>query len=258
MTNKSKLVEQIEIEKPQKAKRGRPSLASRIEKSSKGYVMDLRIHTPSSMGCISLSSLELAPAVVSLAKVKGLDIIAVTDFFTGLNVNNVKKAAKNTSITVIPGTVIRCTLNGCNDVLLSCLFPESFKTIDIEKFLLSIGVPKTQFGNEDYLLETPFEDILSTIEKLGGIVIPTTMDKTPYRKSIIPTLVEKYGFRVFDLAYYPDSTYYFKHAWPNIKFHFLSFSNARALAQIGNRFSKVPLSHPGFSGIKGLASREFY
>jgi len=81
------------------------------------------------------------------------------------------------------------------------------------------------------------------------------MDKTPNRQATIPTLVQKYGFRAFDLAY-SESTQFFKARWPKVKFNLFSFSNANALAQVGSRSARVKLATPGFAGIKQIVARE--
>jgi hypothetical protein len=73
--------------------------------------------------------------------------------------------------------------------------------------------------------------------------------------SIIPELVETYGFRAFDLAY-TDSSAYFKKRWPKLKFQLFTFSDANALAQIGSRNAKVKMPTPGFEGLKDLIGRE--
>ena len=257
MAKKSALREQIKIEKSG-SNTNKSKLSAKIEHegTKKGYVMDLRIHSPSSLGYMALEGIDTAPALVRLAKVKGLDVIAVTDYFTGCYIDRVREAAKTTPVTVIPGVVIRCVMAGCNDVLLLCLFPDSFRSKEVEEFLRDLGVPESAAGNANYLLERPFEEVLSKIDAVGAVAIPTTMDKTPYRKSAIPDLVEKYGFRVFDLSYYSDSVLYFKKMWPHIKFHLLSFSSANALAQVGNRNSKVKMSAPDFLGLKSVAARE--
>ncbi len=233
-------------------------LAAKIEKTRtrrKSYVMDLRIHSPASLGYIALNGIDTAPALIRLAKVKGLDVIAVTDYYSGLYIDRAAAAAKDSPVTVIPGVVIRCALGACNDVILSCLFPEDFRSAQVEAFLRALDVPPSAAGSTSHIVAKPFEEILAAVDSLGGVVIPSRMDKTPYRKTVIPALVEKYGFRVFDLAYYPDSIQYFKDNWPKIKFHLLSFSSANALAQVGNRNSKVKMSCPGFAGIKDFAER---
>ena len=232
-------------------------LSSKVEKTrtrQKSYVMDLRIHSPESLGSYGVKGLDTAPALIRVAKVKGLDVIAVTDFFSGDFIDKVKQASTNSNVTVLPGTIVRCCAGECKDVTICCLFPEDTNSAKVGEFLAAIGVPEFEFGNKSYLAKTPIEDILSTVEMFNGIAIPSRMDKTPHRLAAIPILVEKYGFRAFDLAY-ADSVSFFKSRWPKIKFKLLSFSSANALAQVGSRTAKVKLNNPGFEGIKELVAR---
>ena len=236
-----------------------PSLSSRVVKSaakkrSKSYTLDLRIHSPESLGLKELQGIDTAPALVRLARVKGLDMIAVTDFYSAAFVDKVVTAAQGSSITVIPGVVIRCAIEGCNDVILSCLFPEDVNADRINQFLSALKIPRSASGKQEHLVVLPFERILERVESFGGIAIPSRMDKTPYRRDAITTLVEEYGFRAFDLAY-ADSTEFFKERWPKLSFQLFSFSNAQALAQVGSKNSTVKLPVPGFMGLKEVASR---
>ncbi|RMG42905.1 MAG: hypothetical protein D6719_05120 [Candidatus Dadabacteria bacterium] len=245
------------------------SLSEKIEKTSenpelkngkarrgrnKKYVVDLRIHSPASLGYMKIEGIDTAPALVRLAKVKGLDVIAVTDFYSGNFIDPMVEAARESDLTVIPGVVIRCAIKSCNDVVLLCLFPEEYGTEDVEHFMLELGIPRSSFGDERYTVDMELSEILNVLEKHGGEAMPSRMDKTPYRMGAIPELVEKYGFRAFDLAY-ADSASFFKKNWPRTKFQLFSFSNANSLAQVGSRSAKIKLSTPGFEGLKKVVSR---
>ncbi|MBX7145656.1 MAG: hypothetical protein K1X79_14490 [Oligoflexia bacterium] len=233
------------------------SLNDKIEKTRvrpKSYLMDLRIHSPASLGYLAIEGIDTAPALVRLAKVKGLDVIAVTDYYSGKAINKIADAARGTELTVVPGTVIRCSIPGCNDVVLTCLFPESAPGEAVESFLRSLEVPEKAAGNKNYVVQLPFEKVLATLEQHGGMALPSRMDKTPHRMAALPMLVEKYGFRAFDLAY-PDSARFFKSRWPKLKFRLFSFSNANALAQVGSRIAKVKMQNPGFMGIRDIIAR---
>lgn len=233
-------------------------LARRIEKSSsraRSYTMDLRVHSPASLGYLGVDGLDSAPAIVRLAKVKGLDVIAITDFFSGDFVDRMVNAAKNSPLTVIPGVGVRCHLGSCDDIILSCLFPEQVTTEVINSFLDRLRVPRAMRGQPHYRVTTPFDEILEVVESLSGVAIPSRPDKTPQRMRTIPLLVEQYGFRAFDLAY-ADSAAYFKKQWPKIKFQLFTFSDANALAQIGSRSARVKLTTPGFSGLREIVARE--
>lgn len=236
---------------------GRVPLAQQVEKSrtrQKSYVMDLRIHSPASLGYLGIEGLDTAPALVRLAKVKGLDVIAVTDYYSGKFIDRVVEAAREVPLVVIPGVVIRVAIPTCNDVVLTCLFPENYKADGIEAFLGKISVPANQFGNRSYCVPESLATVLEVLKVFGGVALPSRMDKTPHRMQAIPILVEDYGFRAFDLAY-ADSVRFFKSRWPKIKFHLFSFSNANALAQVGSRIARVRMPVPGFEGIRQIVSR---
>lgn len=234
------------------------SLDQQVEKTrtrQKSYVMDLRIHSPASLGYMGIEGIDTAPALVRLARVKGLDVIAVTDFYSAAYIDRVREAAKESSLTVIPGVVIRCNVGACDDVVISCLFPESCDKVHIEKFLHGLSIPASAMGNRRYRVDLPFETILQIIENFGGVALPSRMDKTPHRMAAIPTLVDQYGFRSFDLAY-PDTVAFFKRRWPKVKFNLFSFSNANALAQVGSRIARIKMSTPGFEGLKDIVCRQ--
>lgn len=246
---------QVMAEEPEAAK----PLSAKVEKvrtRNKSYLIDLRIHSPASLGYVNLDGIDTAPALVRLAKVKGLDVIAVTDYYSVGYLERVLAAAENSSVIVIPGVVIRCRVGECDDVVLSCLFPESAGTQSVRELMAALKVPAHARGRYDYVVSLSLEEILTAIEGAGGIAVPSRMDKTPHRKAMIKVLVEKYGFRAFDLAYYPESVQYFKSNWPKIKFQLFNFSSATALAQVGNRHSRVKMPLPGFEGIKTLACRQ--
>lgn len=235
-------------------------LEKRVEKTrvrQKSYVMDLRIHSPASLGYLGIEGLDTAPALVRLAKVKGLDVIAVTDFYSGQFIDRVAGAARTcrSPLTVLPGVVIRCAVESCDDVPLLCLFPEAYTSSQIDAFLDRLQVPADVRGQQHFIVRIGLPEILTAVDDFQGLAVPSRMDKTPSRLSVIASLVEKHGFRAFDLAY-SDSVKFFKSRWPRIKFHLFSFSNANTLAQVGSRMSRVRMPMPGFEGLKHLAGRE--
>lgn len=221
----------------------------------KSYVMDLRIHSPSSLGYLGIDGLDTAPALVRLAKVKKIDVIGMTDFYDGSFIDRVVDAATEYKVTVIPGVMIRCAIDVCNEIILACLFPEEADSGYIRNFLNELSVPESAKQNEDFIVPHDFQKVLDTIEKFDGTAFPSRMDQTPYRRLALPVLVEEYGFRGFDLAYYPDSIKFFKEHWPKTEFQLFSFSNANSLAQIGSRISKVKMAKPGFQGLKTVIER---
>ena len=251
----SKSIETVRVSPPAEQQ----PLATQVEKTQtrkKSYVMDLRVHSPAALGYIGIDGIDAAPALVRLAKVKGLDLIGITDFYGSEFIDRVRQAAQNSPVTVIAGVDLRCTLGACNDVVLSCFFPDHFGSGEIKQFLGALKIPESARGNRNYQVAVDFETVLATVDQFGGFALPSRIDKTPQRMNIIPLLVEQYGFRAFEVAYPEDTPRYFKGRWPKTKFHLFSFSNATALAQVGTRIARVKMPLPGFEGIKGITVRE--
>jgi PHP family Zn ribbon phosphoesterase len=239
------------------------SLSAKIVKSTtkgKSYTVDLRISSPTSLGHLGIEGIDTAPALVRLAKVKRLDIIAVTDFYHGGFVDRLRRAAENSVVTVLPGVVIRTSIPECNEVVLVCVFPQrcgsvEIGSVEIEQFLRELEVPESAAHDSTYIVAKELDEVLILLEKWGAAAIPSRMDQTPYRKLAIKALIERYGFRAFDLAHPETSREFFNLHWSKVTFQFLSFSNAAALAQIGSRSSKVRLAEPGFAGVRQLTER---
>ena len=220
----------------------------------KTYSLDLRIHSPVALGHFGMEGVDTLPALVRLAKNKGLDVIAVTDFYNSETVDRIKNAAIGSSLIVIPGVDIRAAIPECNDIQLTCIFPENFCSEQIAELLRALRVPESAKGRRDYIVALELVDIISLIEAHGGGCFPSRMDKTPARMNAIPTLVNQYGFRAFDLAY-QDSIRFFQARWPKENFHLFSFSNANALAQVGSRSARVKLDQPSFDSLRELVKR---
>ena len=256
-TEKQSLKSKIEVDIDSQEAKSKP-LQKQILKSTsrtKSYLLDLRIQSPESLGLMGLGGLDAAPALIRLSRAKGIDVIGVADYFTGAFIDRAVAASNGSGVTVIPGVVIRCTIASCNDVSLLCLFDESTTSALVTDFLKALGVSEKNFGNKDLVLNIPLQKILAELDSRGAFCIPTRMDKTPYRMLAIRELVEKFGFRAFDVCY-PETTKIFKTQWPKTKFQFLSFSNASALAQVGSRVAKMKLSSPLFASIKDSILRE--
>ena len=234
------------------------SLAQQVEKTrtrAKSYVMDLRVQSPASRGYLGVEGLDSAPAMVRLAKVKGLDVIAISDFYSGEFIDRVVSAASSSPLTVIPGVSVRCQVKACSEVIISCLFPETTTTGDVESFLRSLDIPREAKGNSEFVVRRTLDQVLKAIGDYNGEAISSRIDKTPHRMTVLPELVEVYGFRAFDLTFL-DSATAIKKRWPKLPFQFFSFSDANALAQIGSRTAKVKLSTPGFAGIREILARQ--
>jgi PHP family Zn ribbon phosphoesterase len=238
-------------------RRSKTRLRRQLEKSiteEKSYVLDLRVHSPTALSGRSVQGVDTAPALVRLARVKGIDVLGVTDFYSSALVDEVRRAATDSGVKIIPGFDIRCSLDQCSDAEFTCLFPEEYSSKDLDLILKKLQVPSEYVGVSSYIVPFEFEQILQLIEDNNGIMIPSRIDKTPSRKSVISKLITKYGFRAFDLAH-SDSFEIFEEGWPDLDIQLLSFSNATSLAQVGSRTATVNLLSPTFESIKKLVAR---
>ncbi len=223
-------------------------------KAGKRYSLDLRIHSPATKGYFATAGVETASALVRLAKVKGIDVIGLTDYYSASYVDAVQVCATDSGVTVIPGFDMRCPVGICPDLPMTTLLPENCRSEEIYQLLELLGVPSEMFGSKDFSVGRELGEVIRIIEDRGGVLIPSRVDKTPRRQSTIPMLVERFGFHTFDLVH-PENTTYFSERWPNGGFTFVSFSNANALAQVGSRVAKLRLTAPGFAGIQSLVKR---
>lgn len=236
------------------SRRRSSSFIAKPPKKGKKYLLDLRVHSPGSQGYFSPGGVEPGPAIIRLARVKGLDAIGLTDYYNASFIDEVKETAWKAGVRVIPGVDLCCEVAGCCEIFVTVLFPEYATAAHIFHVLNELEVPESAYGRPDYLLRKPFADVVKIVETHGGVLIPSRVDKTPYRQLAIPTLVEEFGLHAFDLVH-PENPEFFQKHWPDGEFTFFAFSNAHALGQIGNRGNKVKLAEPGFQGIKDRVQR---
>lgn len=153
---------------------------------------DLHIHT-----CLSpCGDVDSTPNnVVNMAKIKGLDVIAITDHNTMGNVEACVKVGEKVGLTVIPGM----ELTTAEEVHIVCLF----KTVkdanlfwqEVEKRQPKIKNKEEVFGEQVFLDENDEEikreerllivattigvyDVVNLVNKFGGVCYPAHIDRT--------------------------------------------------------------------------------
>ena len=164
------------------------------------YFCDLHLHSALS----PCGDEDLTPNnIVNMASLCGLDIIAVTDHNTVGNVEAVVKAAKNLSLTVVPGM----ELETAEEAHFVCLFPTTEVAKEFESWIGAFKLPiknKPEIfgeqlyldendkvvGREELLLTTAVTcsiyDVVPVIKKLNSAIFPSHVDKSSY--SVISNL----------------------------------------------------------------------
>ena len=176
---------------------------------------DLHIHS-----CLSpCGDKDMTPAnIVAMAKLKNLDVIAVTDHNSCRNCPSVLKWADEYDIIAIPGM----ELTTREEVHVLCLFSELPAAMEFDAYVYDklIKVPNNEqiFGSQEiydaddnltatepYLLinasNIAFDELDKLMEEFSGIYIPAHIDKNSnsllYNLGFIP---EQARFRTAELA----------------------------------------------------------
>jgi len=160
----------------------------------KKYKCDFHIHSALS----PCADDDMTPGnIVAMAKLKGLDAIAVTDHQSCGNVRATMNFGKKIGVEVIPGM----ELETAEEFHCICLFPSYEKVAEFEKIVKDM-MPKirineeifgTQWyfddddkksGKENRLLLVPsqitFEQAQNIVFELQGVLIPAHIDRSSY------------------------------------------------------------------------------
>lgn len=162
--------------------------------------VDLHIHTALS----PCADNDMTPNnIVNMAKIKGLDAIAITDHNSCENVNACIEAGKAADVIVIPGMELQTK----EEIHLICLFKDLNSAQEFQKYvynrLPSIENVVELFGQQllfdsndniighkrELLLSSvdiSLDDAVSNVKKLNGVCIPAHVDREAY--SIISNL----------------------------------------------------------------------
>ena len=152
---------------------------------------DLHIHTSLS----PCADEDMTPNnIVNMATLKGLDVIAVTDHNSALNVSSVIKCAKSKNILVIPGIEVETV----EEVHIVCLFMDLNDLLNvhdvIQSKILKIPLNESIFGKQsvtdefdnitqsvNYLLSTAtqlsLDDLYELVKENNGVFIPAHIDR---------------------------------------------------------------------------------
>lgn len=136
------------------------------------FLCDLHMHS-----CLSpCGDSDMTPYnLVNMAKVMGLDALALTDHNSSLNCPAAEKAARDAEITFIPGM----ELTTSEEVHIVCLFPETAAALEFSE-LVSRRMPKIQnrldlFGEQ--LIMDEGDGVLGCVENLLGTASFISIDE---------------------------------------------------------------------------------
>lgn len=160
----------------------------------KQYRADLHVHTVLSP-CAEVEMIP--PLIVDRALEKKIDLIAITDHNSTRNFSAVKKAAKNTQLSVLPGMELQTK----EEVHVLCLFDTEDQITEfqqiIDQLLPPIDNQPEHFGEQfvvdedgEFLcresklllssVDLSIEKAFNLVETLGGLFIPAHVNRKAY------------------------------------------------------------------------------
>ena len=179
------------------------------------YFFDLHLHS-----CLSpCGDMDMTPNnIANMAKLLGLDVIALTDHNTSLNCGAAMKAGESVGLLVIPGM----ELTTSEDIHAVCLFPTLEKALEwnayVEDHRIKIKNKPDIYGRQVIMNENdeetgeiehlllPATDISimnahKLVDEFGGICYPAHIDRESYSiLSVLGEIDESCGFTTAELA----------------------------------------------------------
>lgn len=162
--------------------------------SLKPFVAELHLHTVVSP-CADIEMIP--PLIVAEALDNGIDLIAVTDHNTTVNVAAVQKAVKGTSLIVLPGMELQTQ----EEVHMLCLF-DTIEQMDAWQRIVDSLMPPIEnnidFFGEQFIVDETGEfirretqmlitsadislsDAVTQVAALGGLAIPAHVNRKSY------------------------------------------------------------------------------
>lgn len=156
--------------------------------------------------------------LVNMAKLLGLDIIALTDHNTCENSASAVKAGEAIGLTVIPGMEL-CT---SEEVHVVCLFPDVESAMKFSDYVISSMPPVKNrpdifgeqlimdaadnvIGRQEKLLTIAsaisISDVCKTVEDYGGVCYPAHIDRSSYSVlSNLGMITEDMGFSTVEMT----------------------------------------------------------
>lgn len=140
-------------------------------KGLKWFKCDLHLHTPKSLCFLdkSITPKQYLDKVIE----KELKVIAITDHNTSGWINQLKEEAKDRGVTIFPG--VELTVDN-SQIHLLVLFDIDKTDVDIEDFLISIGITRAQFGQQNTFVSRTVQEVIKECLNKNLLVIPSHID----------------------------------------------------------------------------------
>ncbi|MCG3134365.1 MAG: hypothetical protein HMLKMBBP_01671 [Planctomycetes bacterium] len=130
--------------------------------------LDLHVHSP---GSADFDDKSVTPAAfVQACLAAGLQGVAVTDHNSAAWIDEVKKAAVGTTLTVFPGVEITCR-GGKDGIHVIALLDPMHGRAEVESLLSVLGFETSQYGKLDTVASKEVMEVVAIIRDRGGVAI---------------------------------------------------------------------------------------
>ncbi len=157
------------------------------------YYYDLHLHS-----CLSpCGDMDMTPNnITGMAKLLGLDIIALTDHNTSLNCEATIAAGKENGVVVVPGM----ELTTSEDIHAACLFPTLERALEWSEYVDNHRI-KIKNRPDIYGRQVIMNALDEEIRSFGGICYPAHVDRDSLSiLSVLGEIDESCGFITAELA----------------------------------------------------------
>lgn len=238
-----------------------------------GFLCDLHIHS-----CLSpCGDEEMTPYnLVNMAKVMGLDILALTDHNSSLNCPAAARAAEEAGIAFVPGM----ELTTSEEVHIVCLFPDIDSALAFSSYVAE-RLPKIKnrldifgeqlimddrdgiLGREENLLSTAsfisIGEVFTLVSGFGGVCYPAHVDRPSF--SVVANLGsfdESWGFANAEMSAFAQADRLIEEHPLLRKMRLLRASDAHCLENVGSASTELELPCASPQAVIDLLKGNYY
>lgn len=238
------------------------------------YKADLHIHTVlSPCGDLNMSPVK----IIEAAKLKGLDIIGITDHNSTLNSLTTARLGQDSGVLVLCGAEITTR----EEVHCLCFMPDSeslykfqlyinshtiFYPNNVDKFGYQLVVDECENIIEEIpgllinALDCGIDELQKTVYEFNGIFIPAHVDRTGFSlSSQLGFVPDGLRFDALELSKYAEKNDFMnKFPWFN-NYSYIKSSDAHFINDIGSVFTEFDMESASFENVRmALANKNFH
>jgi predicted ATPase len=220
---------------------------NRGNQGARYFKSDLHVHTPGSYDYeADISAIEFVDHLID----EGLELVAVTDHDCAGMYEEIREAAEERPIEILPGVEITTPQGGDNQIHMTAIFPPEEHDA-VNHVLSQVGINPERAGEEQ--ADSRVQEICKTVLANNGLPILAHIDESA--GAHVETGPGRIREEIFDLDYVaaievvdPE----FRSEYPD--FPAIRSSDAHHPDQLGRGYTYLKMTEPSFSGLQTALS----